>query len=309
MIKKILLKKMPVRFSVFLILTLWVYMLSIVYLFGLHDIFGSVTCILATFIFFHFLFIDIKKIELQYFIIILIALILFEIWLFFIFDREINVWIILSLIAYNWAIWALFFSLWMTSFNSISYFTRWWYIFTLFIAITYSIAFVWMFQKFPFTCQWLNDATGKMFEFVEKPFVMLKNRDNTKKNYEISKKVSSIIKDINNTDVTNFEWSLADTNIVEKFNKFKTNTIDQILADKSEYSDWMCDLLLDEINSIMENNGVKWSVILLSYFLLYGFIRIAIFVVSGIAFIIFKVLYRCKIYKLVQKSEKVDEII
>lgn len=309
MIKKVLFKKISARAAISCILTVISYILSIVYLFGFHDIFGSITCILITFILFHFRFIDIKRLKRQYFCIILIALILFEIWWFFLLDWEINTWIILSLIAYNWAIWALFFSLWMTSFDSISYFTRWWYIFTLFISITYSIAFVWMFQKFPFTCQWLNDASDKLFEFVEKPFVMLKWKKEKKAEENLlSQNVSKLIQELKDTNVSQIEWSNQQNALVTKFNEFKTNTIDQILADKSEYSDWVCDLLLDEINTILENNWVKRSVILLSYFLLYWFIRIAIFVMSGIAFIIFKILYRCKAYKIMEVKKTVDEI-
>ena len=292
-----------------MILTFGSYVLSIIYLFGLHDILGSITFIFLTFIFFHFLFIDLKNMNIRHFILILACLCAIEIPLFFILKREINARIILSLLMLNWAIWALFYSIEMINFNSIGYFTRWWYIFTLCISIMYSIAFVGMFQSFPFTCQWLDDASSKLFEFVEKPFVMIKNRkaEKTDNPNSFEKNVSNLISNINDVDISSSEWS-SENPIINKINEFKAGTIDQILADKSEYSEWVCDLLLDEINSILANDWVKWSVILLSYFLLYWFIRIAIFVMSWVAFIIFKILYRCKVYKIAETTKKVDEI-
>lgn len=306
---KKLFKKITIRSLIFMILTFGSYVLSIIYLFGLHDILGSITFIFLTFIFFHFLFIDLKNMNIRHFILILACLCAIETPLFFILKREINARIILSLLMLNWAIWALFYSIEMINFNSIGYFTRWWYIFTLCISIMYSIAFVGMFQSFPFTCQWLDDASSKLFEFVEKPFVMIKNRkaEKTDNPNSFERNVSNLISNINDVDISSSEWS-SENPIINKINEFKAGTIDQILADKSEYSEWVCDLLLDEINSILANDWVKWSVILLSYFLLYWFIRIAIFVMSWVAFILFKILYRCKAYKLVKKTKIVNEL-
>lgn len=306
---KKLFKKITIRGLIFMILTFGSYVLSIIYLFWLHDILWSITFIFLTFIFFHFLFIDLKNMNIRHFILILACLCAIEIPLFFILKREINARIILSLLMLNWAIWALFYSIEMINFNSIGYFTRWGYIFTLCISIMYSIAFVGMFQSFPFTCQWLDDASSKLFEFVEKPFVMIKNRKSEKTDNPNSfeKNVSNLISNINDVDISSSEWS-SENPIINKINEFKAGTIDQILADKSEYSEWVCDLLLDEINSILANDWVKWSVILLSYFLLYWFIRIAVFVMSWVAFIIFKILYRCKAYKLVKKTKIVNEL-
>ena len=291
MIKKMLSKKSTIRCIIFAILTFGSYALSILYLFWLHDILWSITFVFLTFIFFHFLFIDIDNVNLRYFILILAGLCIIEIPLFFILKREINIRIILSLLMLNGAIWALFYSLKMINFNSIGYFTRWWYIFTLCISIMYSIAFVGMFQSFPFTCQWLDEASGKLFEFVEKPFVMIKNRNSDKSETQnkLEENVSNLINNINDVDISSSEWS-TENPIINKINSFKKDTIDQILADKTEYAEWMCDLLLNEINTILANDGVKRSVILLSYLLLYWFIRIA------------------KVYKLVKKNKIVDEL-
>ena len=302
---KNLLKKVTIRGLIFTILTFVSYIFVIIYLFWLHDILRSTTFIFMTFIFFHFLFIDLKSIKLWHFILILAWLCIIEILLFFILKRELNIRIILSLIILNWAIWALFYSIEMVHFNSIWYFTRWWYIFTLCISIMYSVAFLGMFQSFPFTCQWLNDASDKLFEFIEKPFVMIKNKKI--ENNKSEENVTNLTNNLNEPEFSTYEKE-SNRKIAKKINTFKENTIDQIILDKSEYSEWVCDLLLNEINTILATGWVKRSVVLLSYLLLYWFIRIAIFIMSWIAFILFKILYWSKVYKIVETTKKVNEI-
>jgi len=47
------------------------------------------------------------------------------------------------------------------------------------ITISYSVALIGMFQKFPFTCQGLQDASNKLIYFVEKPFNFSVDNENT----------------------------------------------------------------------------------------------------------------------------------
>lgn len=304
MIKKILKNKTSIRLIIFSIIVCTAYILSIMYLFWYHDILGSITCIMVLFIFFHFLFIDIKKLKIKYGISIILSLILFSIWTCLFLWRDINVWIIFSIIFYNISIIALFFSLWYINFNSISYFTAWGFIFTVFITITYSFALIWMFQKFPFTCQWLNDASNKLYQVVEAPFTIFKKNKNIDNEYFSEQKVAEMV---NNFQEIELVW-WSENKISNKFNQFKNNIVGEIMNDTSEYNDWVCDLLLDKINHKFAENGIKWSLILLSYLLLYWFIRIAFFIMTGIAFIIFKILYRCKVYQISETTKKVDEI-
>lgn len=299
MIKKLFPHKRSIRCMIFSIIVCTTYILSIFYLFGVHDILWSIACVLVIFVFFHFLFIDIKNVKRKYWIIFIISITLFEIWFFILAWRELNTWIILSLIFYNATLIVLWFMLEMVDFNTISYFTRWWFIFTVWITITYSTALVGMFQNFPLTCQGLNDASDKLYQIVEKPFTLFKKHETVDNSHHVEEKIWSILNDINNTEIV---WS---QNIfTEKFNQLK----DELLSDTSEYSDGVCDLLLNNINHKLESNGIKRSVILLSYLLLYWFIRIAFFIMSAIAFVIFNILYLCKVYKIKTISKKVKEI-
>jgi len=320
MVKNLLMKKISRRCAIFMILTTISYFLSIIYLFAFHDIFGSIVCIFTTFILFHFLFIDIKNIKFSYFLIVLLSLFLLEISCIIVFWWTLNIWIILAVFFYNCSFGALFFLLWIVDFNSISYFTKWWFIFTVGITIMYSVAFIWMFRYFPFTCDWLRGATSKLYEFIEKPFVMSLSKweleesediwdiEKEEKSEKIRNNLYNIVDDLNGIDIVMNDDDNMFSPYVNSFYEIKQNSIQQVLSDQSDYSDFVCNALLERINSIFNSDNFKWSVILLSYLLLYWFIRIAFFIMSGIAFIIFKILYRCRVYKIAQTTKKVDDI-
>ena len=210
----------------------------------------------------------------------------------------------------------------------------------------YSISLIWMFQQFPFTCEWLNEASNKLFQFVEKPFLITfskkQNDEKSIKNNETSIATMSegtvylvpmetdMIEEFNEQEILWNEEIIQDEEIVQdeevswneenswnekaqkpvisKIAKLKSLTIDQVLNEQESYSSDVCELLVNEINSKFWLENFKWSVILLIYLLLYWFIRISFWVMSGIAFIIFKILYRCRVYKISETTKKVDEI-
>lgn len=303
MIKRLFPNKPAIRCLIFSVIVCTAYIFSIFYLFGIYNILWSITCIFVIFIFFHFLFIDIKNIKIKYRILTMLSVTLFELWCFILAGWDTNIWIILSLISYNATLIVLGLSLGMVDFNTISYFTRWWFIFTVWITITYSFALVGMFQEFPLTCQWLNDASNKLYQTIQHPLSVFKKQDKIDLDSHVEQKIWDIINEINNTEIV---WS--QNILTEKFNQLKSNIIDELISDVSEYNDSVCDILLNNINQKFKSNWIKWSVIIMSYLLLYGFIRIAFFIMSWIAFIIFEILYLVKVYKIKTTTKDVSEI-
>lgn len=297
-------KKIRIRKTIFFILTLIAYFFTIIYLFWFHDLLWSIVCIFFTFISFHFLFLDIKNTKFWKMILYLLWLFAITLIIFIVCNREINLFIILWALTLNVSLWALFYSLWMVDFDSISYFMRWWYIFSLIITTMYSISLIWMFQEFPFSCDWLEQASNKLIEFVEKPFTLTLNKLN--KNKDINE-----IKDNNSSGLNNFEIndnSWTGITIITKINEIKESTIEQIMNEQESYNDNVCDMLLWEINSKFWSENFKRSVILLTYLLLYWFIRISFRIMSWFAFVLFKILYWCRIYKIKKIKKNVDEI-
>lgn len=70
--------------------------------------------------------------------------------------------------------------------------------------------------------------------------------------------------------------------MVVKINERKEDTIDELLADQKSYSLDVCNILLKEINEKYMLKELGLSAVMLIYFLLFGFIRLAIFVMSFI---------------------------
>jgi hypothetical protein len=80
------------------------------------------------------------------------------------------------------------------------------------------------------------------------------------------------------------------------------------LVDQKSYSQGICNILLQEINEKYMLKEVWLSAVMLIYFLLFGFIRLAIFVMSFIWFLLFKLLYWCWVYKIEKIQAEVLEI-
>lgn len=96
--------------------------------------------------------------------------------------------------------------------------------------------------------------------------------------------------------------------LVQKFNLFKKNLIDQTLKDNTMVNMGICDYLLGQMNQIYENPAFKTSVILLMFLLLYGFIRIVFWVMTGIAFVVFKILFGLKVYHVHTVIKEVEDL-
>ena len=305
--KKNIKNKVKIRIIVFFVLSLLAYWFTIFYLFGSHDILWSIVCVFFLFIFFHFMSLDVKKIKKKYILLMLLSLLIIDISVLFILSWETNIWLIVSLILFNTSLYALFVSLKVITFESIWYFLKWWYVFALLITITYSVALIGMFQKFPFTCEWLQDASDKLIEFVETPFKFsVSTIDFIRGDTNLDAKVKDVLLMAKDTKVVadNSVWSP----VIIQFNEWKSSAVDQVMNQQESYSSGMCDMLLAEINAKYNLKEFKLSAILLTYLLLFGFVRVAIFIMSLIWFITFKILYLLWLYKVKKVMKQVKEI-
>jgi hypothetical protein len=96
--------------------------------------------------------------------------------------------------------------------------------------------------------------------------------------------------------------------MIQKFNAYKKNLIDQTLKDNTSVNMGICDYILIQLNTIYENPAFKTSVILLMFLIFYGFIRIVLWVMTGIAFVLFKILLLSKTYHIKTVLKEVEDI-
>lgn len=312
MINFVLNNKRKIRIAVFVLWSLISYLLLFFNLFGAHDVLWSVVFIFLLYISFHFMSLDVSFIKRRYMLLVLTSFTIIGISFLLISNWESNVWLILSVILLNTSLYALFDLLKMISFNSIWFFLRWWYVFTLLITISYSIALIGMFQKFPFTCQGLQDASNKLIYFVEKPFNFSVDNEDMVINWDktwniIDETVQGALLKVKDEEVIPDPTNDLSP-IVWQFNEWKSSAIDQIMNQQESYSVGMCDMLLEEINTKYNKTEFRLSVILLSYLLLFWFVRVAIFIMSLIWFLSFKILYWLWFYKIEKVKKLVKEI-
>lgn len=162
-------------------------------------------------------------------------------------------------------------------------------------------------QNFLLLCQDLSVASSRVINIFTDPFTtsFSKIKANTTALFDTKvKDIVAIGKDISIEEVSPSNYS----KIIETFNTYKKNLIDQTLKDNTSINMGICDYILVQMNKIYGNPTFKASVILLMFFLLYGFIRIVFWVMTGIAFIIFKILFGLKVYDVKIVLKEVEDL-
>ena len=220
-----------------------------------------------------------------------------------------NLFLIWSMFALNMGVVYLAWLLQWSSHDKISrdttsYFTTWGYMFTVFITIAYSFFVIGYYENFPFTCEWLSQASNSVIDTISKPFKLgIEEAKTLKENTELF--FNSKILDLEKIDIKN--WTKSPT-FIDKISEYKKSRLDQTIADNSKVNMGTCDYVLGEMNKIYSVPGFKVSVIALMFLVLYGFIRIEFWIMTGIAIIVFKTLYVCKVYRTKRVMKEVEEL-
>jgi hypothetical protein len=296
--------KVRTRLVIVTAITIFLYIVLVTSLFFMKDIFQSLIFVFLFFISFHFFYLETQKYKLKYFFIGLLLLSIIE-WLIIWFQvRQYRA----SLLALNMGIFA-FVSTIETPikrtmrFSSLNYFTIWWYIFTVFITITYSFALIWMYSQFPFNCEDLSKASSNVIDVFTKPFQIW---------YNEVKQIKNDTQLFMQANIQNVLWGerteKPDSKILTTIDSRRTQLVDQVVKDNKSVNMWICDLVLKEINSRYDKPAFQFSLILLMYLLFYPFLRIIFWIMSIIWIIIFKILFGFKVYSIKKVTKEVEEI-
>lgn len=291
------------KFRTFGILSLVAYILLFSTLFLNFVVLTSMIYVLLFFLFFHFFYLEIRKLPIKYMLIFMIIVSIAEgliIWYSHIF-------LVLSVWCVNAGIVMLAWYLQGEShdkirFSSMNYFNVGGYIFTVFITVGYSFFVLGYYAKFPFTCQDLSDASNRVINFFTSPMATIKTDTSGFFNTKV-KDIATIGQDIS-LQTKQSSYSM----LIQRFNAYKKNIIDQTLKDNTTVNIGICDYLLGQMNQIYENPAFKASVILLMFLILYGFVRIVFWVMTGIALLIFKALFTLKVYRVTTVLKEVEDL-
>ena len=187
-------------------------------------------------------------------------------------------------------------------FSSLSYFISGWYIFTVYITVGYGLALIGLYTSFPYTCEWLSASSNQVVDTVSKPFKLwLKEvwnlKDQTKLFFWAQVK-----------DVVQLDKQLSVTPNSGPLSRVSKGLVKQIQTENVSTSMGICDYLLNKVNMEFGRPEFAASSILLLFLLLYPFVRIVFWVMSLIAFVIFKICYLVGIYKVSLHEEKIEKI-
>jgi hypothetical protein len=297
-------KKVRRRFVIISAITILFYWIFIYLLFFLKEVFQSLIFLFLFFLVFHFFFIELKNYKKKYFLIWLFmfsvweSLILwFEIWQYLASLWIFNIWIIILISDLDIPLKQ------RISFNTISYFSIWWYLFTITTAITYSFALVWMYSQFPFNCNNLSSASDRIIWIFTQPLEKWIDKVN-----EIKNNTQQLLQDSLEKIIMKDMPKNVDLNISDFIVEYKQILIDQVIQDNSSINLWICEYILSEINKRYDKPVFQFSSILLMYLLFYPFLRIIYWIISLIWSVIFQLLFFLKVYKIEKIQKEIEEL-
>lgn len=300
--------KQKIRFFIRWSISVSSYGLAITFLFHNQEIILSLISVFIFFIAFHFFYIEIYKFKWQY---LLIGLILWIIITGFIMTpqtttmRIANIWFhaMIGLLANNlyrqteWSVW----------FDSFSYFSVWWYLFTMALSLVYSTVIVNFFSQFPMDCGQLSKQSDKIIETITKPF-------------KISREKTQWITEKTKTALSSTFWDLFEASqeieistskewgIINKLKSRKDKVITQTIVENEKLNNTICDYTLKLINEKLQSPTIHYPVIVLILFLIYPFLRIVVWIISFLWLILFELLYLSKIYTKHKETKEVERI-
>lgn len=277
------------------------------YGFGVGVLRTSLLFVLLFFVVFHLFYIQISKVSLRYLAGALFFLSVIE-WLAL--GRS-NYLLGASVLVINAWIWMLAWFLQGETrdkirFSSWAYFNVGGYIFTVFVTIWYSLLLLGFYDKFPLTCQDLSNASDNVVNFFTRPVTDGAKKITASTESFWHTKLGDIVKEGKTVSLqTN---SKNNSSLVQKINTWKKNLIDQALSDNNTVSMGICDYVLTQVNKIYNNPAFLTSVVFLLFILLYSFVRIVFWVMAWLAFVIFKILFLLRIYRVTTQMEEVEKI-
>ena len=294
----------PTKLVITSILALMLYIMAFYTLFGHLAAIPSMLYFLLFFVVFHFWCMKTYQIRFRYFVGgITVLAIAMSMRL-----GNLDFWTILSILVLHVGIIMLRYYLRdelnnKIRFSSMQYFVSGWYIFTVFVTVGYGVALIGLYNTFPFTCEGLSASSNQVVDTVSKPFKLwLKEVWNLKDQTKIF--FWAQVK-----DVVMLDQQLISTQNTSPLAWISNQLVGQIKAENVSTSMGICDYLLAKVNMEFGKPEFAASLILLLFLLLYPFIRIVFWVMSLIAFVVFKLCYLVGIYRVSLHQEDIEKIV
>lgn len=301
------------RAVIFLVICFFTYAMAMYYMLSQHNILTSLLFVLVFFIFAHFAYLHFMWLKNRHLVLILLLLISLNLLIFW------YQWIFMTLFNVAFHTW-IFMLIWYIDgssrnvivFDSWSYFTSSGYMFTVFVTISSSFALLWLYQKFPFTCQQLSDTSSKVIDFVAYPLRMSLNQADKVKIQTKNLFAMKVWDFFVNSELVSgpvFINKKEQLKFMDKIVLYKQKYLDETMKENDNLNMGVCDYLLKRVESVYQNTTLQISIVVTLFLLLYGFIRITFWVMTIIWFVIFKLLCLLKVYSFEKITVEADKIV
>lgn len=164
-------------------------------------------------------------------------------------------------------------------------------------------------QKFDVTCNDVRTTSESVIDQFKKPFRLGYDQVQSLKN-SVTSIASTKIHNVLGVQVGSKKTpevsSTISGGILGRFEYVKSLIIDQVVKDNSFVNQGVCELIVKQIQDKYTNPVFQTSVILLLFLLISPFVRLLIFIVATLSFIVFKILNLLRIYRF-KKVQKLWE--
>jgi len=199
-----------------------------------------------------------------------------------------------------------------------------WYLFTVFLTLTYGTLILAIYPKFPFTCEQIYENSDKIVETLTTPFSFWHEKIASFKDSVAGLSTLSVWDALwvtwSYTDSwvlikAQPEWVVDSTAIVEWVwiiwfvDTYKQRLVDQVIADNNAVKMNVCELMVWEITDRYDDPVFQFSLILLLFILFYPFLRVIVFVTEVVGRLILKFLVLVGIYKFSVTVEEIDDVM
>ena len=83
----------------------------------------------------------------------------------------------------------------------------------------------------------------------------------------------------------------------------------QLVDDNTQVNRGLCEVMIDEITKRYNDPIFQFSLVLLLFLLFYPFVRIIVYLLEGISWIILKLLLVTGVYTVVHGYEEVEDVV
>jgi len=294
-----------IRKQLVLIFTLAFYMLTVYYFFIQPKILIALVFAIFFFASAHYFVIELKKTDIWN-LMILIALVVIANVLFLAYLGLDNIFYTLGLVVLHLGILFLFLDIYEEVYNRIvinswKIFTMWARMFSLTLSLTFALSFLGTYRTFNLTCDQIYDFIQKTSKVAANYFDM--HLPTIKKDVKLKEVISKIWSWNVQPQFTGLKLSY-----LVKPDFWKSVVVNQIMENKKILDKNICQIIVSNIKEKYNRPGFQFTVMFLIFMLFYPLIRLVIFVLALINWIMFQLARFAKIYRYKKVVEEVEMI-